>query len=259
MYEKELSVALKSAKEAGAIIMKHFGRVNNISKKGEINLVTQADIESEDVIIKHIRSSFPDDGILAEENGEICSHSNRRWLIDPLDGTTNFAHGFPIFAVSIALEVENEIVLAVVYNPYMRELFEAIKSKGAYLNNRPIQTSSTQKMGDALLATGFPYDIHSNPRKVLDIFKHMVMLSQGVRRAGSAAIDLCYLAAGRIDGFWEQDLKPWDTAAGILMVKEAGGILSTYSGDPYDPYCNTIVATNPHLHEPMLKALEPFL
>lgn len=259
MLENELRVAIESSKNAGNILMKYFGKVNDISKKGEINLVTEADIEAEKRIIEQIRSSFPDDGILGEETGEIVSNPIRKWIIDPLDGTTNFAHGYPIFAVSIALEIEGEISLGVVNCPYMNELFHAVKSEGAYLNGNPIKTSSTIDMGEALLATGFPYDIHSNPRSVLAIFNQMVMISQGVRRAGSAAIDLCYLAAGRIDGFWEQDLKPWDTAGGSIIVKEAGGKLSTFSGEPYTPYCNTIVGSNSHIHQQLLDALKPFL
>ncbi len=259
MLEKELSVAIESAKQAGEIIMKYFGHVNSISKKGEINLVTQADLEAEKHIIQNIRSSFPEDAILGEETGEKNSGGNRKWIIDPIDGTTNFAHGYPIFAVSIALEINDEISLGVIYCPYLNELFKAVKSRGALLNGRPIHTSSTKDIGEALLATGFPYDIHSNPGDVLSIFNQMVMLSQGVRRAGSAAIDLCYLAAGRVDGFWEQDLKPWDTAAGSIIVREAGGVLSTFTGEPYTPYCNTIVGSNSHIHEQLLKALRPFL
>lgn len=255
MWDKELRVAGEAARAAGHVFNRIFGRVNKIVKKGEIDLVTEADFEAEQSILKIIHHSFPEDNILSEEMGPHGGISDRKWLVDPLDGTTNFAHGFPFFAVSIALEIKKEIVLGIVYNPYMGEHFKAVKSMGAYLNNKPIQVSKTQILKESLLATGFPYDIHEKPETVMDLFKKMLVRAQGIRRPGSAAIDMCYVAAGRFDGFWESDLKPWDTAAGTVIVEEAGGKLSTYEGTPYDPYQKSIVAANPFIHDAMIKVL----
>jgi len=182
--------------------------------------------------------------ILSEEAGRRDEALHRTWLIDPLDGTTNFAHCFPFFAVSIALEIENEVVLGVVYNPYMNEFFEAAKGKGAYLNGEPLRVSATFSLQESLLATGFPYDIHERPEKVVRLFEKMIVRAQGIRRLGSAALDLCYVAAGRLDGFWEENLKPWDTGAGDIIVREAGGRLTTFWGGPYHPYLNSVVASN---------------
>jgi len=255
MWENEISVARGAALEAGHLLNQLFGRVKQISKKSEIDLVTEADLQSEKLIIDRISGSFPQDSIIAEETGESRHLPERVWLIDPLDGTTNFAHRFPFFAVSIALEVEREIVLGVVFNPHWNEHFEAVKGTGAFLNRDPIKVSQTGEMGDALLATGFPYDVHQNPHRVLNLLKKMLTRAQGIRRPGSAAIDLCYVAAGRLDGFWEEGLKPWDTAAGSIILSEAGGQLSTYEGKPYSPYSDSIVASNSYLHQAMLLSL----
>ncbi len=255
MYQEELEVAIKASRIGGGILNNLFGRVKNIVKKGEIDLVTEADIRAEMEIINIISEAFPNDHILAEEGGEkenASHHSKRTWLIDPLDGTTNFAHGFPFFAVSLALEERGELVLGVVYLPHMDELFCATKGGGAFLNQRPISVSRVEKIDEALVATGFPYDIHTKYRSVLDLFQKVIVKAQGVRRPGSAAIDLCYVAAGRFDAFWEEGLKPWDTAAGALIVREAGGRVTTYQGGPYDPYQSTIVASNSLLHQTML-------
>jgi len=255
MWKKELNIAKEAAKAAGKILSRLFGRVNHITKKGDIDLVTEADFQAEKAVMEIIRHNFPKDNILAEEAGNQEHSSERTWLIDPLDGTTNFVHGFPFFAVSIALEVEQEIVLGVVLNPYMNELFEASKATGAFLNKKPIKVSRTKSLGEALLATGFPYNIHEKPKRVMELLEKMIMTAQGVRRPGSAAIDMCYLAAGRLDGFWEQDLKPWDTAAGTVIVKEAGGKLATFKGTPYTPYQDSIVAANPFIHDAMIALL----
>jgi len=185
-----------------------------------------------------------------EERGDI------RWVIDPLDGTTNFAHGLPWFCTSLALEVEGEIVLGIVYNPVLKECFSAIKEKGAFLNQKPIRVSQTKELGKALLATGFPYDIQQNPEPVMTRFRNMIMHARGVRRAGSAALDLCYVACGRFDGFWEERLHPWDTAAGMLIVQEAGGRVSDFSNNFYSIYGKEILATNGFLHRDMLKILQ---
>ncbi len=252
MWDQELDIATLAAKEAGTVLKERFGQVHHIIKKGEIDLVTEADLKSESLILEIISSHFPGDNILSEETGDKNKRSARTWIVDPLDGTTNFAHGFPFFCVSIALEVDRKLVVGTVYSPYIGELFQAAEGKGAKLNGQPIRVSTIENIGDALLATGFPYDIHQRSEDVLDLFRNMVLVAQGVRRAGSAALDLCYVAAGRLDGFWEQSLKPWDTAAGCIILKEAGGVLSTYSGEPYSPYENTIVGSNPSVFPQIL-------
>ncbi|MBW1820113.1 MAG: inositol monophosphatase, partial [Deltaproteobacteria bacterium] len=219
MWKNELAVAAEAAKAAGDILRNMLGRVNRIKKKGAIDLVTDADLKSEKAVLDILRDRFPDDCILSEESGETHASSNRTWVVDPLDGTTNYAHGFPFFAVSIALEADGDLVLGIVYNPWMNEYFEAAAGTGAFLNGERIRVSETQDLQEALLGTGFPYDIHEKHREVMELFTRMVVKAQGVRRPGSAAIDLCYLAAGRLDGFWETGLKPWDTAAGAIIVK----------------------------------------
>ena len=255
MWEKEFEIANQAARAAGNVLNRLFGHVINIIKKGEIELVTEADLESEKTILEIIRSEFPKDNILSEEAGKLRGNSDRTWLIDPLDGTTNFAHGFPFFAVSIALEIEERIVFGIVYNPIMNEYFEAVNGVGAYLNGKPIRVSETSTLGGSLLGTGFPYDIHEKPQRVMGFFNKMIVVAQGIRRPGAAAIDLCYVAAGRLDGFWEEGLSPWDTAAGTCIVKEAGGKLTTIEGNPYSPYLKSITAANPFIHSAMIKAL----
>lgn len=255
MWEKESAVTNQAVKEAGEVLTGLFGNLKAINKKGEIDLVTEADIRSEKAILKVIRENFPDDGLLTEESGEIDNNSERLWLIDPLDGTTNYAHSFPFFAVSIALQVKGEIVLGQVYNPLLNEHFEAVRGQGAFLNKRPVEVSRTKTLKESLLVTGFPYTVYKDHEEVIDIFTRMIVSAQGVRRLGSAAIDLCYVASGRFDGFWEQGLNPWDTAAGSLVAEEAGGLLSDYMGDAYSPYKKTIAAANPHIFKEMIKVL----
>lgn len=252
MWDNEVSTASRAARAAGGILERMFGNAGRIMKKGDIDLVTDADLESEKAILDIIRGKFPDDGIHSEEAGRVNPGSERTWLVDPLDGTTNFAHGFPFFAVSIALQVKDEIVLGAVYNPYLREYFKASKGGGAFLNRTPIRVSKTHLLSDALLATGFPYDVHDRPHEIMKIFAKMVAKARGVRRPGSAAIDLCYVAAGRFDGFWETGLKPWDTAAATVILKEAGGVLSTFDGAAYAPCLDSLVASNGLLHDPLL-------
>ena len=253
MWKKEMETARRAAMEAGGILKELYGNIRRISKKGEIDLVTEADIASEKAVIDTITSDFPDDMILSEEAGEQGKKSERLWIVDPLDGTTNFAHTFPFFAVSIGFQVENEVVAGVVYNPVMDEFFEAEKGKGAFLNKKSIRVSENVNLKDSLVATGFPYDIHEKNEAVLNYFKKMIVQVQGVRRPGAASIDLCYVAAGRLDGFWEQGLKPWDTAAGSLILKEAGGIISDYAGNLYNPFMKTVLASTPGIHEKMLE------
>ncbi|MBW2358889.1 MAG: inositol monophosphatase [Deltaproteobacteria bacterium] len=242
MWNKELETARLAARAAGKILSRMFGHVNHIKKKGNIDLVTEADLEAEKIILKTIRRDFPKDSILSEESGMQKQTSGRTWIVDP-------------FGVSIALEIEKEIVLGIVYNPHMDEYYEAVRGRGALLNNRPIHVSKTSNLNESLLATGFPYNIHEKSQEVIELFGKMIVRAQGIRRPGSAAIDLCYVAAGRLDGFWEQDLYPWDTAAGIIIVEEAGGKLTTFEGKPYSPYQKTIVAANPFIHGEMLKVL----
>ena len=256
MWEKEMSIARQAALESGKILNRRFGQTQQITKKGDIDLVTAADLESERLIVRTISRNFPQDSIMTEESGYYNHHPQRLWIIDPLDGTTNFAHAFPFFAVSIAFQFQEEVVLGVVLNPYMNEHFEAVKDMGASLNHKPITVSQTQEIGESLLATGFPYDVHQRPDAVVKLFKKFTVLVQGVRRPGSAAIDLCYVAAGRLDGFWEERLKPWDTAAGSLIVREAGGRVSSYEGAPYSLDQKNIVAANPFIHEAMLRVLK---
>jgi myo-inositol-1(or 4)-monophosphatase len=255
MWDKELQVASAAAREAGEILKKRFGGPLNVRKKGVIDLVTDADLQAEKAILRLIRTRFPSDGILAEESGSQGQSPGRTWVIDPLDGTTNFAHGFPFFAVSIALEVAGKIALGIVYNPHLEEYFEAARGSGASLNGRPITVSNTTEIGDSLLATGFPYDIQDNGEDILELFARVTRKAQGVRRPGSAALDLCYVACGRLDGFWEKGLNPWDTAAGSVIVREAGGRLATYSRTDYTPYEKTVVAANPVLLEEMLRVI----
>ena len=255
MWEKEIQVARHAAGEAGKILNRLFGQVRQIEKKGEIDLVTEADLQSEKTILDIISRHFPKDSILTEEAGEFNHLSDRMWIVDPLDGTTNFTHRFPVFAISIALEVERKLVLGVAHSPYTNEEFEAIEGMGAFLNKKPIRVSQTKTLQDALLVTGFPYDIHEKPERVMELFKKMLVRAQGVRRPGSAVIDLCYVAAGIFDGFWEEGLKPWDTAAGAIIVSEAGGKVTTYDGNLFTPHLKSIVAANPHIHEAMLEAL----
>ncbi len=254
-WEKEIAVAREAAQAAGEVLNELFGRVNRVSKKGQIDLVTEADVQAEKAVLDIITAHFPHDSLLTEEAGEQRHLPDRVWHIDPLDGTTNFAHAFPVFAVSIALEVEREVVLGVVYNPYANELFEAVTGMGAFLNKNRIRVSQVSELGEALLATGFPYDIHERPRRVLAPFGELILLAQGVRRPGSAAIDLCYVAAGRFDGFWEPGLKPWDTAGGSIIVAEAGGRLSTYEGEDFTPYQRTVVASNARIHDALRNAV----
>lgn len=253
--EKRSAVARMAAFKAGKILNDLFGKVNHITKKGEIDLLTEADLRSEKTILDLIKSHFPGDGILAEESGQSGPGSGHVWIIDPLDGTTNFAHSFPFFAVSIALRVEKEVVFGLVFNPHFHEFFEAQRGRGAFLNGHPIRVSDTKELRDSLLATGFPYSVYKDPKKVIDLLERMIVRTQGIRRPGSAALDLCYVASGRLDGFWEQGLKPWDTAAGSLVVEEAGGRVGDYKGEAYSPFQKSIVASNPYIFEKMLDIL----
>lgn len=250
-------IAVETALKAGKYLKKRFTYPKHIGYKGEIDLVTDSDIGSEQLIINSLKKAFPKHKILAEESSGLYKPSKKgyRWLIDPLDGTTNFAHGYPVFSVSIALEYNGKIILGVVYNPLLNELFTAQLGKGAYLNSNKIHISKTESLSESLLATGFPYDIRHDSKTNLKYFVAFQLKSQNIRRAGSAALDLCYTACGRFDGFWELKLKPWDTAAGYLILKEAGGKITDFCGERYNIYKKEILATNGLIHLQMLKVL----
>jgi myo-inositol-1(or 4)-monophosphatase len=247
--------AVDLARQAGALLKEKFSQKHQIHYKGEINIVTEADKISEDLIIAAISGSFPDHGILSEESPVITGVGKLRWIIDPLDGTTNYAHGYPVFCVSIALEIEGEVILGVVYDPMREEMFVAVRGEGAYLNDKKLAVSLLNDISRSLLATGFPYDIRDSKENNLDYFNAMAINVQAIRRAGAAALDLAHLAAGRFDGFWELKLKPWDTAAGCLLVTEAGGVISDITGGKWHLQSPSLLASNALIHEQMIKVL----
>jgi myo-inositol-1(or 4)-monophosphatase len=257
---KFLEVAWEAANAAGTLIRDNWQQPKEIAYKGTIDLVTSVDRDSERCIVEILQRNFPDHSILAEEETELVGKQNHyRWIIDPLDGTTNFAHSYPQFCVSIALEHEGQIILGIVYDPLRPECFRAVKDRGATLNGLPIRTSTAQELDKSLLATGFPYDHRENADYYLAFFKGFMTRCQGIRRAGAAALDLCYLACGRIDGFWELKLRPWDTAAGALIVEEAGGKLTDFSGNPFLIRGNETLASNGHIHDEMVSVTTAIL
>ncbi len=244
-----LETAVDIAREAGALLANYFERRIGFELKGEFDLVTEADRASEKLVVERLRSHFPSHAIVAEEGGGHESASEYRWYVDPLDGTTNFAHGFPMFNVSIGLERAGEGLAGVVYEPVRQEMFSAERGGGAYLNNRRIKVSSTAKLTDSLASTGFPSRKRSNDVNI-HFYYQVAMASHGVRRTGSAALDLAYVAAGRLDLFWEFGLRPWDMAAGGLLVREAGGRVSDMKGAPHGINSSAhILADNGVLHE----------
>ncbi len=248
-------VAIEAALEAGALLKGRLGHAGRVDFKGEVDIVTEMDRRSEGLIVERIRREFPGHGIIAEESDERKAASGYRWIIDPLDGTTNYSHGFPVFCVSIGFEAEGEVILGVVYNPMLDELFVAEKGRGALLNNAPISVSRTASLGRSLLATGFPYDLRTASANNFDLFRNFSLRAQAIRRAGSAALDLCYVASGRFDGFWEMKLSAWDTAAGTLMVTEAGGRVTDFDGGLYSNFKPRCLASNGLIHEEMMEVL----
>jgi myo-inositol-1(or 4)-monophosphatase len=252
-----ITTAIEAAKLAGRILKQHAGRARSIQQKSgqEKNLVTEIDRKSEEIIIETIKKHYPSHDILAEESGTKGTSSDYRWIIDPLDGTTNFTHGLPVFCISIGLERKGELIAGVIYDPNLDELFTAEKGKGAYLDGKRLRVSEATNLGQSLLVTGFPYNITENPNHAVEHFVHFLMKAQGVRRMGSAAIDLAYVAAGRFDGFWEVALHPWDMAAGVLLVEEAGGKLTDFSGAPLNIYQKEMVASNGFVHQAILDVL----
>jgi myo-inositol-1(or 4)-monophosphatase len=238
------------AREAGSLLMSYFGKVA-IEYKGDADLVTKADRSSEKLIVEHIRRRWPDHDLIGEEGSRTDSGSDYRWYVDPLDGTTNFAHGYPVFCVSLALEYKNERIAGVIYDPNRDEMFVAGKGSGARMNGAPIRVSSTPRLQESLVATGFPsHKRHKNPN--IHFYHQLTLRSHGVRRAGSAALDLCYVSCGRYDAFWEFNLNPWDTAAGVLIVEEAGGKVTNFEGQPFSIDSRQVLATNTLLHHELL-------
>jgi myo-inositol-1(or 4)-monophosphatase len=253
-----LNFAIQTARDAGRILGEKFGRRIQISNKGAIDLVTEADLASEKLIVERIQTYYPRHSILAEESGSTVAagpeKSDFRWIVDPLDGTTNYAHGYPCFCVSIGLEHQGQLVIGVIYDPIHDELFSAERGQGATLNGRRIRVSEVDQLNAALLCTGFPYDVRDRGDFARH-FSNFIMHSQGVRRDGSAAMDMASVACGRFEGFWEEGLHPWDVAAGIVIVEEAGGCVSRYDGTLVDIYQPPIVASNGLVHEEMKRIL----
>jgi len=254
-YSEYLRVAEDAAQIAGQYQKSRFASTLNIEMKGDKNLVTEVDKESERLIVEHLLSCFPDHDIIAEEWDYRQSGSPCRWIIDPLDGTTNYAHGYPWFCVSIGLEREGELVAGVIYNPVYDELFTATKGGGAYMNGNCLSVSTRTPLNNSLLGTGFPYDCATDPDNNFASFIAFQKSARGIRRAGAAALDLAYVAAGRLDGFWELKLRAWDVAAGVLIVREAGGMVTTFDGSAYDVFNDKIVASNGLIHDEMINML----
>jgi myo-inositol-1(or 4)-monophosphatase len=250
-----LKIVEAIVRQAGAILLEGYGNVHHIQQKGVIDLVTEFDKRSEELIISSIQQKFPDYAILAEESGHHYTISDYQWVIDPLDGTTNFAHGIPIFSVSIGLLKNNSPVLGVVYDPLRNEMFSAELGRGATLNNHPIYISSRTELGQAVISTGFPYDVRTNPQNNFAQFVQFQLRTQAVRHLGSAALDCAWTAMGRLDGYWEFGVKPWDIVAGALIVREAGGRVTTAGGDENFLANETILVSNSLLHEQMLQNL----
>jgi myo-inositol-1(or 4)-monophosphatase len=249
-----LKETLIKATHAGAdVLRKYFNGPFTVEhKEGVNNLVTEADKKSEEAIMAVIRENFPDHFILSEEAGEIRQDSQYKWIIDPIDGTVNFANGIPICCVSIALEKDAQMILGAVYAPFLNEFFFAERGKGAFLNDKPIHVSTQHEVIHACMVTGFPYTYINSSNGPLEVFSRLIRKGIPVRRLGSAAIDLCWVAAGRFDGFYEHKLQAWDSAAGFLLVEEAGGKVTDFKGDHYSPYQPHIVATNGKIHDELL-------
>ncbi|MFW6335122.1 MAG: inositol monophosphatase family protein [Desulfosalsimonas sp.] len=249
--------AIGAAYAAGKILRSHIGRLERIEKKGPEDLVTSADLASEKHILEFLKDRFPDHDVLAEESGGgIKGKTGCLWIIDPLDGTTNFAHQVPIYSVSIAFAKDGVLKAAVVLNPATGELFSAVAGKGAALNGNPATVSRCRKLSESLLVTGFPYDVKRDTAPYMKRFEQCLKAARGIRRLGSAALDLCFVACGRFEGFWEENLKPWDTAAGTLIAREAGALVTDFSQQPFEPDKKEILATNGLIHQELSSTLK---
>ncbi|MDP8234462.1 MAG: inositol monophosphatase family protein [Candidatus Saelkia tenebricola] len=251
---KILKITQKIAKKAGGFILSKLGKAGKLEFKGERNIVTEIDKKSEKIIKAYLKKHFPNFEFLGEEfGGDI--NSEYYWLVDPIDGTNNFSHSFPVFCTSIALMKDKEPLIGVIYDPTRDELFYSIKGEGAYLNRKKISVSKIDIISRSLLATGFYYEFKEQTDTNIEHFINFIHHAQGIRRCGAAALDLAYVASGRLDGFWELGLNPWDTAAGLLLVREAGGCLTKLDGDVYDPFHSDIAASNGIIHQKILEIL----
>ncbi len=251
-----LTTAVEAVVRAGDVMLERFGSVVRVDKKGAIDLVTEVDVAIEREFRQLITARFPEHTVLGEEmGGSPAAPSGACWVFDPIDGTTNFAHGLPIFCSSLALEIDGVAQVAAVYDPTRRELFTAERGGGAFLNGKPLKVSSAESLIEAVLVTGFPYDVHARVQEIVGLFAEFVGRARAVRRLGSAAIDLCYVAAGRMDGFWERDLNAWDIAGGALLVQEAGGTITRFDGQPYFSRGRDVVASNGRIHGAMLDVI----
>ena len=250
-----LATAIETVVRAGNIQIAKFGTAVRVEKKGKIDLVTEVDLEIERMFRALVAERFPGHDVMGEEQGLDSTGSRHRWVFDPLDGTTNYAHGVPIFCASLALEIDGEAVLGAVYDPNRRELFTAEAGVGAWLNGQPLETSTHATVLESMLVTGFPYHVQEDPDEFLRVFGQVIRRARAVRRLGSAAIDMCWVAAGRMEGFWEASLKPWDTRAAALIVQEAGGRVTGTAGATWDPHAGDILATNGLIHDEMVEIL----
>jgi myo-inositol-1(or 4)-monophosphatase len=254
-----LSYIESLATQAGEMLRSAFGSYMKVDRKGAIDLVTEMDFLSENLILGQIQKDFPGHNIISEESGDLMNGGDEQWFVDPLDGTVNYAHGVPIFCVSIAYAVDGFVKLGVVYDPMQNECYGAELGKGAWLNGQPIKVSNTPNMDSSLLVTGFPYDIRTHPENNLDLYARFTLSSQGVRRFGSAALDLCFIARGQVDGYWEIRIHPWDTAAGGLIAQEAGALVTKIYGERdylKPPY--SILAANPNVYPEMLEVFREY-
>jgi len=257
-----LATAIEAVIRAGDVQMAHVGRDVRVEKKGAIDLVTQIDLEIERAFRAMIAERFPSHVVLGEELSEVAERNAAPeycWVFDPIDGTTNYAHGLPIFCSSLALEIQGEAAIAAVYDPSRRELFTAARGAGAWLNGVPLRVSNAATLIDSLLVTGFHYGVQRDPGELMRLFEGFIRRARAVRRLGSAALDLCYVACGRLDGFWEKKLQPWDMAGGALIVQEAGGTVTTVEGAPFRSRAGSVLASNGHIHDQMLETIRAVL
>jgi len=250
-----IEVAKDTARKAGVVLLENLGKVKEIEFKAKNSLVTEVDKLSEEIIINNIKQSFPSHDIFAEESGRDSENSDYLWLIDPIDGTTNYAHAYPFFSISIALEIKGEVKVGLVYDPVKDEMFTAEEGKGAFLNGKAITVSKSDAIEHSHVCTGFMHDSEWMVEANIKHFGNFIRRARAVRRDGSAALDLCYVACGRFDGFWELGLNPWDTAAAVLILKEAGGLVTKFTGDEYNIYMKDILASNSIVHDQMIEIL----